>query len=67
MARRWTEDDLGKLKSMARRLSAPRIAEKLDRPIGGIVFKAHQLGLSLRTRARECENPPEPGPAGFQW
>ena len=51
MARRWTADDLAKLKSMAEHVPAVRIAEKLDRPVGGIVFKAHQLGLSLRTAA----------------
>ena len=67
MARRWTVDDLEKLKSMAKRLPAPSIAEKLDRPVGGVAFKAYQLGLSLRPWARESENPPDPGPAGFEW
>jgi len=67
MARRWTAEDLAKLESMAKHIPAVRIAEKLDRPVGGIVFKAHQLGLSLRTRAVR-ENPSlDPGPAGFEW
>jgi len=68
MARRWTADDLAKLKSMAENVPAVRIAEKLDRPVGGIVFKAQQLGLSLRTATAIRENPSlDPGPAGFEW
>ena len=65
MARRWTADDLAKLKSMAKRMPAEKIAEKLHRPVGGTVFKAHQLGLSLRAGAvRENPSPLDPGPAG---
>jgi len=67
MARRWTEDDVVKLKSLASRLPATGIAEEMDRSVGGIVFKANQLGLSLRTRANENENLPDPGVAGFDW
>jgi len=37
---------------------AVRIAEKLDRPVGGIVLKAQLLGLSLRTAAAIGENRP---------
>ena len=67
MARRWTEDDVVKLKSLADHLPAAGIAERMDRSVGGVVFKANQLGLSLRTRAKESENPPDPGSAGFDW
>jgi hypothetical protein len=66
MARRWTEEDLEKLKSLAKHLPAPSIAEKLDRPTGGVAFKAYQLGLSLRTRASESKSPLDTEPAGFK-
>ena len=68
MGRRWTADDLAKLKSMAEHMPAVRIAEMLDRPVGGIVFKASQLGLPLRSAAfRDNPSPPDPGPAAFEW
>ena len=68
MARRWTADDLAKLKRMVEHVPAVRIAEKLDRPVGGIVFKAQQLGLRLRTAAAIRENPSlDPGSAGLEW
>ena len=53
MGRRWTEEDIAHLRDMARRHSAPTIAEKIDRSVGAVAFKAHQLKLSLRPRARE--------------
>lgn len=69
MARRWTERDIKQLKTMAHRLSPPNIAEKMDRSVGGVVFKAHQLKLSLRTRANSAHEvtPIDPGSAGFEW
>jgi hypothetical protein len=50
MGRRWTEEDVNKLTILAQRHPAPRIAEIMDRTVGGVVFKAHKLKLSLRTR-----------------
>jgi len=35
-------------------------AEKSDRRVEGIVFKAHQLGLSLRTAAMKSKNSSRP-------
>jgi hypothetical protein len=69
MGRRWTDQDVQQLKSMVQRYPAPKIAELTDRTVGGVTFKAHQLGLSLRTSREGATNPgsPEPGPAGFDW
>lgn len=69
MARRWTEFEVARLKSIAKRLPAPKIAEKMDRSVGAIECKARQLGLLLRTDAMERKNlsSPDPGAAGFDW
>lgn len=49
MGRRWTEQDICELRRLSQRYSAPRIAELTDRTVGGVVFKAYQLKLPLRT------------------
>jgi hypothetical protein len=49
MGRRWTEQDIDDLKRMAQHYSAPQIAELTNRTVGGVVFKAYQLRLSLRS------------------
>lgn len=54
MGRRWTEQDICELKRLSRRYSAPKIAELTDRTVGGIVFKAYRLKLSLRTSRRDA-------------
>ena len=50
MAKRWTPQEIEELRSMARAWPVTEIAEKMDRPVGGVVFKAFQLKVSLRTR-----------------
>ena len=68
MGRRWTEEDVLKLRLLSQRHPAPRIAELMDRTVGGVVFKAHQLKLSLRTDRDLGRTPAgDPGPAGFDW
>ena len=52
MGRRWTNEDVDRLKHLAQAQSTPTIAEILDRTVGGVVFKAHTLKLSLRPRNR---------------
>ena len=52
MAKRWSVEDIRDLKDLARQHSAQAIAEKMDRTVGGVSFKAHQLGLSLKPRSR---------------
>lgn len=56
MGRRWTEQDINELRRLSQRYSAPRIAELTDRTVGGVVFKAYQLKLPLRT-SRHPEDP----------
>ena len=46
--RPWTEEDIAKLKQMARRKPPAEIAVALGRSIGATSVKAHQLKLSLR-------------------
>ncbi|WP_065753854.1 hypothetical protein [Bradyrhizobium paxllaeri] len=52
MAKRWSVEDIRDLKGLAQQHSAQAIAEKMDRTVGGVAFKARQLGLSLKPRSR---------------
>ena len=52
MAKRWSVEDIRDLKDLAQQHSAQAIAEKMDRSVGGVAFKAHQLGLVLKPRSR---------------
>lgn len=63
MGRRWTDRDIDELKRLAQRYAAPRIAELTDRTVGGVVFKAYQLKLSLRSSRQESAD--DPAAAGF--
>jgi len=49
-SKRWTPDDICKLKSMARDYPAAKIAEELGRGFSAIRVKAHKLGVSLRLK-----------------
>ena len=65
MGKRWTCQDVAALKNMAQKYPATVIAEKMDRTVGGVVFKAHQLGVSLKSRqSREADRPRA---GGFDW
>ena len=46
--RRWTADDIAKLKNMAQKEPSAKIAAQLGRSIGATAVKAHQLGISLK-------------------
>ena len=48
MGRRWTDQDVSKLRDLAQEHPAHRIAEIIDRTVGGVVFKAHTLKVSLQ-------------------
>ena len=61
MAKRWSAEDIQDLKTLAQRYSVQAIAEKMDRTVGGVAFKAHQLGLPLKARSRATD----PEPADF--
>jgi len=67
MARRWTDEDIRRLTSMAGKYPIPAIAEAMDRSVGGVTFKAHQIQLPLRLRPHGDMQGVDPGPAGFDW
>jgi hypothetical protein len=48
MAKRWSAEDIRDLKTLAQEYSVQAIAEKMDRTVGGVAFKAHQLGLPVK-------------------
>ena len=54
MGRRWTAEDIANLKKLAQQHPLPLLAEKMDRSVGAVVFKAHKLKVPLFTR-RENE------------
>ena len=66
MGKRWTSQDVAALKNMAQKYPAHVIAEKLDRTVGGVVFKAQQLRVPLKSR-QTSEAIGDPRPAGFDW
>jgi hypothetical protein len=52
MAKRWSAEDIRDLKTLAQEYSVQAIAEKIDRTVAGVAFKAHQLGLPLKARSQ---------------
>jgi hypothetical protein len=66
MGKRWTCQDVAVLKNMAQKYPAHVIAERMDCTVGGVVFKAHQLRVALKSR-RSSEAIGELGPVGFNW
>ncbi len=66
MGMRWTAADIAELRQMADRYPLPLVAEKMDRTVGSITYKARQLRLALRPRGRAVEQgfSTDPG-AGF--
>lgn len=48
--KRWTEDDIAKLKSMAGKTPVEQIAAELGRSLGATIVEASKLGVSVRTR-----------------
>ncbi len=65
MGRRWTDEDVARLKQLAQQERTPQIAERLDRTVGSVVFKARTLKVSLRPRTQGDLFNFDPGPAGF--
>ena len=47
MGRRWTAEDIANLKKLAQQHPLPLLAEKMDRSVGAVVFKAHKLKVPL--------------------
>lgn len=52
MAKRWSAADISDLKNLAQKYSVQAIAEKMDRTVGGVAFKAYQLGVPLKARSQ---------------
>ena len=46
--RRWTADDIAKLKNLAQREPSAKVAEQLGHSVGATAVKAHELGISLK-------------------
>jgi len=63
MAKRWSAEDIRDLKTFAQKHSVQAIAEKMDRTVGGVAFKAHQLGLRLKARSGVTDSQP----MDFNW
>jgi len=63
MAKRWSAEDIRDLRTVAQKHSMQAIAEKMDRTVGGVAFKAHRLGLRLQARSGVTD----PEPMDFNW
>ena len=63
MAKRWSAEDIRDLETLAQEYSVQAIAEKMDRTVGGVTFKAHQLRLPLKARSRATD----PEFTDFNW
>ncbi len=65
--RKWSEEDIAKLNSLARRYPTAQIAAALGRGISSTVMKAYELRISLRMkpkRGSRLDPNFDPGPAG---
>src|SRR2546428_824713 len=56
MERRWSADDLAKLKNMAQKFPAAHIAAELGRGLSATMVKAHQLRVSLRVKKKKASD-----------
>ena len=58
--KRWTPEEISKLKNMAQKYPAAKIAEELGRGVAATMVKAHELKVSLRCRKPSAaETPPD--------
>ena len=55
--KRWSADDIAKLKNLAQKQPRQVIAAELGRSQSATSVKAHHLGLSLKVPANDVENP----------
>jgi hypothetical protein len=59
--RRWTDEEVAKLLSMAEKYPSAQIASEIGRPIASVRTKARELSISLRTDRRQRQTiDPEP-------
>jgi hypothetical protein len=59
--KRWTPEEIAKLKAMAQKYPASKIAEALGRGQSAIFVKAHELKLSLRLKKPADGETPDAG------
>jgi hypothetical protein len=59
MKRPWTEEDIAKLKSMARRYPTRQIAKTLGRGVPATIMMAHVLRISLRLKPKNGSGVPD--------
>ena len=50
--RRWSEDEIARLRDMAQKMPVRQIAAELGRGVAAVTVKAHELKLSLRMKAQ---------------
>ena len=55
--KRWTADDIAKLKNLAQKQRREDIAVELGRSLSATSVKAHQLGVSLKAPAKVAIHP----------
>jgi hypothetical protein len=55
--KRWTADDIAKLKNLAQKQRREDIAAELGRSLSATSLKAHQLGVSLKAPGKVAMNP----------
>jgi hypothetical protein len=58
LTRRWTTNDIEKLRRFAGKLPPAAIAAELGRTRGSLAVKAHELKISLRVEARPSSDKP---------
>jgi hypothetical protein len=64
--KRWSPEEISKLKSMAQKYPAAKIAEALGRGVAATMVKAHELKISLRyTKPTGGEIAPGKATAGY--
>ena len=62
--RRWTDQDVAKLKSMAQKYPSAQIASEIGRGMASVRTKAHELAISLRMDRRQRQTI-DPGASGL--
>jgi hypothetical protein len=59
--KRWTADDIAKLKNLAQKQRLAAIADELGRSHGATAVMAHKLGLSLKMSPKGADRSQQAG------
>ena len=57
-SRRWTKEDIARLKNLARKYPTASVAGQLGRSAAATAIKAHELKISLKMQRRNTEGEP---------